>query len=192
MKPKFFATPDKFREWLKKHHKTESELWVGFHKKDSGKPSMTWPEAVEEALCFGWIDGVRRSYSASSYVNRFTPRRPGSNWSKINIAKAEELIRNRKMRAAGRKAFEARSEAKSGVYSFEREREPAFSAAQLRAFKADRKAWEFFRAQPPWYRRTATWWVISAKRGETRERRLAQLIRDSRAGRTIPPLTRRP
>ncbi|MEX1045965.1 MAG: YdeI/OmpD-associated family protein [Actinomycetota bacterium] len=192
MKPKFFAKPEKFREWLKVHHKTESELWVGFHKKDSGKPSMTWPEAVEEALCFGWIDGVRRSYSASSYVNRFTPRRAGSNWSKINIAKAEELIRNRKMRAAGRTAFEARSEAKAGVYSFEREREPAFSASQQRAFKADRKAWEFFRAQPPWYRRAATWWVISAKREETRERRLAQLIRDSRAGRTIQPLTRRP
>ncbi len=185
--PRFFRTPAEFRRWLAAHHATATELWVGFHKRATGRPSLTWPESVDEALCVGWIDGMRKSLDAERYVIRFTPRKPTSIWSAVNTRRAKELIAARRMRAAGLRAFEARRVEKSGVYSFEQRRAvlPPRYAARLRAVPA---ASAFFAAKPPWYRRTAVWWVVSAKREETRLRRLAQLIEDSARGRNIPPL----
>jgi uncharacterized protein YdeI (YjbR/CyaY-like superfamily) len=190
--PTFFATPADFRAWFEEHHAAESELLVGFYKKGSGRPSITWPESVDEALCFGWIDGVRRSLGDEAYTIRFTPRKRRSIWSVVNVRRARELIEEGRMRPAGLAAFEARTEERSGVYSFEQKDQVAFDEAQARRFQADAKAWEFFQAQPPWYRRTATWWVISAKKEETRAKRLATLIEDSAAGRPIRGLDRRP
>jgi uncharacterized protein YdeI (YjbR/CyaY-like superfamily) len=191
VEPTFFATPGELRAWLEAHHQGETELLVGFYKKGSGRPSITWPESVDEALCFGWIDGVRRSLGDEAYTIRFTPRTKRSFWSNVNVRRAGELIAEGRMRPAGLAAFEARSGERSGVYSFEQD-EVAFDAAQARRFQADAKAWDFFQAQPPWYRRTATWWVISAKKEETRAKRLATLIEDSAAGRPIKGLDRRP
>jgi uncharacterized protein YdeI (YjbR/CyaY-like superfamily) len=192
--PTFFATPAQFRAWLEEHHATETELLVGFYKKGSGKPSITWPESVDEALCYGWIDGVRRSLGDDAYTIRFTPRKKRSVWSNVNIRRAGELIEAGRMRPAGLAAFEARTGERSGVYSFEQKDQErvVFTEAQARQFQADPKAWEFFQAQPPWYRRTATWWVISAKKEETRAKRLATLIADSAAGRPIRGLDRKP
>jgi len=192
--PAFFATPAEFRAWLDEHHATETELLVGFYKKGSGKPSITWPESVDEALCHGWIDGVRRSLGDEAYTIRFTPRKKRSVWSNVNIRRAGELIAEGRMRPAGLAAFEARTGERSGVYSFEQkdQEKVVFSEAQARQFQADAKAWDFFQAQPPWYRRTATWWVISAKKEETRAKRLATLIADSAAGRPIRGLDRKP
>jgi uncharacterized protein YdeI (YjbR/CyaY-like superfamily) len=190
-KPTFFATPADFRAWLEEHHGRAQELFVGYYKKDSGRPSITWPESVEQALCFGWIDGVRKSLGKESYVIRFTPRKPGSIWSTVNIRKAEELIEQGLMRPTGLEAFKARSEEKSRIYSFEQKEEPKLSPAQEQRFQADPKAWAFFQAQTPWYRRAATWWVVSAKKDETRQKRLATLIADSAAGRTLPMFTRK-
>ena len=183
--PVFFASPDEFRAWLEQNHESETEVLVGFHKKATGKPSMTWSESVDQALCFGWIDGVRRSLGDESYTIRFTPRKARSTWSKINVAKVEELERKGLMRPAGRRAFEARSEDNTGIYSFERD-EPA----ELPRERFTATAWKFFDAQPAGYRRTAAHWVTSAKREETRERRLAELIEDSEAGRRLRHLTR--
>ena len=185
MDPLFFAKPADFRRWLKKHHKSAQELLVGFYKKGSGRPSITWPESVDEALCFGWIDGVRRSLDDERYTIRFTPRRAGSNWSLINIRKAEALIRDGRMERAGLEAFEARDESKSGVYSFEQRENAKLDRKGEAKFKANRGAWEFFQGQPPGYRKIATFYVMSAKREETRERRLQRLIADSEAGRRI-------
>ena len=182
MKPTFFQRPADFRAWLEAHHEDGGELLVGFHKKGSGRPSITWPESVREALCFGWIDGVRRGHDDDSYTIRFTPRRPRSIWSAVNVRTAEELIESGQMRPAGLAAFEARSEKRSGVYSYEQRKTAAFDPEQERSFRADAAAWEFFQAQPAGYRRTATWWVVSGKREETRARRLARLIEDSAAG----------
>jgi uncharacterized protein YdeI (YjbR/CyaY-like superfamily) len=190
MRPTFFATPSEFRTWLEKHHDDERELWVGFYKKGSGKPSITWPEAVDEALCFGWIDGIRKSVDDESYKNRFTPRKHRSNWSAINIERAKELIALGRMRPAGLKAFEARTDEKSAVYSYEQRHAAKLERAQEREFRANAKAWGFFQSRPPSYRKAAVYWVVSAKKEETRARRLAQLIDDSAAGRTVPPLTR--
>jgi|SRR5687767_14864641 len=192
MKPTFFATPADLRRWLKRHHKSADELLVGFYKKGSGRPSITWPESVDEALCFGWIDGVRRSLDDQSYTIRFTPRRPGSNWSLINIRKVEALIRGGRMEPAGLEAFEARDEAKSGVYSFEQRENAKLEAKAEAEFKANRAAWRFFQAQPAGYRKIAIFFVVSAKREETRERRLQTLIADSAAGRRIGLLNRKP
>ena len=192
MKPVFFATPADFRRWLKKHHKSTAELLVGFRKKGSGRPSITWPESVDEALCFGWIDGVRRSLDDESYTIRFTPRRPGSNWSLINIRKAEALIRDGRMEPAGLEAFKGRDEAKSGVYSFEQRENAKLDRKAEATFKANRAAWKFFQAQPPGYRKIAAFYVMSAKREETRERRLQKLIADSEAGRRIGLLNKKP
>jgi uncharacterized protein YdeI (YjbR/CyaY-like superfamily) len=189
-RPMFFATPAKFRAWLERYHASRKELFVGFYKRDSGKPSITWPQSVDEALCFGWIDGVRRSLGSDAYTIRFTPRKPTSVWSAINVDKITQLKKSGKMREAGLRAFAARTAAKTGVYSFERNEAAKFTASQVRALRANRKAAAFFDAQPPWYRRTATHWVISAKREETRARRLALLIADSAAGMTIGPLRR--
>jgi uncharacterized protein YdeI (YjbR/CyaY-like superfamily) len=190
MKPLFFATPAKFRAWLEAKHATEKELLVGFHKRGTGTPSITWPESVDEALCFGWIDGVRRSLGADAYTIRFTPRKPTSIWSAVNVARVAELTKLGKMRAAGLRAFAARTAEKTGVYAFERNEAAKLTPEQDARLRANRKAAAFFDAQPPWYRKTAIHWVISAKREETRERRLAQLIADSAEARTIPPLTR--
>jgi uncharacterized protein YdeI (YjbR/CyaY-like superfamily) len=151
---------------------------------------MTWPEAVDEALCFGWIDGVRHSVDETSYRNRFTPRRPGSNWSRVNVAKVEALVAQGRMRPAGLKAFEARTAARSGVYSFEQERPAELAPEYLEQVRADAAAWADFSARPPSYRRQVAHWVMSAKREETRQRRLATLIESSGQGRTVPPLTR--
>ena len=188
-KPKFFATPAAFRAWLEAHHETDQELLVGFYKKDSGKPSITWPESVDEALCFGWIDGVRRSHSEEAYTVRFTPRKPTSVWSAINVAKVEAMKKSGKMPPAGLRAYAARTAEKTGVYSFERSAAAVLPPDQERKLRGNRKAAAFFDAQPPWYRRTSIHWVISAKREETRERRLAELIGESAAGRRIGPLS---
>ncbi len=186
----FFASPAAFQAWLEKHHAGRQELLVGFYKKSSGKPNITWPESVDAALCWGWIDGVRKRIDDVSYSIRFTPRKPGSIWSSVNIARVEELTTLGVMREAGLKAFAARTEAKSAIYAYEQRGDPKLGAAYERRFRANEAAWHFFHAQAPWYRRTATWWVISAKREDTREKRLATLIADSEAGRTIAPLTR--
>lgn len=189
MTPKFFTTPGAWRDWLEKHHGQRQELLVGFYKKDSGRPSITWPESVDAALCFGWIDGVRRRIDDVSYSIRFTPRKPRSTWSAVNIKRVGELTSQGLMCSAGIQAFEARQEERSRIYSFEQE-SVEFESAQERRFRASGTAWKFFQSQPPWYRRAATWWVISAKREETRERRLATLIEDSEQSRTIRHLTR--
>ncbi len=178
----FFKSPADFRRWLRTHAGNSPELWVGFHKKSSGKPSITYPEALDEALCFGWIDGVRKNVNETSYKIRFTPRKAKSNWSLVNIKRASELKKLGRMMPAGLKEFDARE--KSRTYSYEtRPRE--LTGAYAMKLKANKKAWEFFRQQPPWYQRTATWWVVSAKKEETREKRLQTLIEDSAAGRRI-------
>jgi uncharacterized protein YdeI (YjbR/CyaY-like superfamily) len=182
--PRFFAAAAAFRAWLLAHHERESELLVGFYKKGSGKPSITWPESVDEALCFGWIDGVRRSLDDESYTIRFTPRKPRSIWSKVNIAKVQALMAAGRMMPAGIAAWERRDPERSGLYSFERET-AAFDADAERQFKRNRVAWKYFQAQPPGYRRLATHYVVSAKRPETRERRLAILIERSAQGERI-------
>lgn len=190
MKPTYFRTPAAFRAWLEKHAETTSELWVGFHKKDSGRPSLTWPESVDQALCFGWIDGIRKRVDEASYTIRFTPRKPQSTWSAINIRRAQALIEAGAMRPAGLRAFEARRENRSGLYSYEQRGSqlPEPYAGQLKKNKA---AWSFLQAQPPYYRKVVGWWVVSAKKEETRQKRLAQLIRDSAAGRRIAPMETR-
>lgn len=192
MKPTFFATASELRSWLEDNHATASELLVGFYKRGSGKASITWPELVDEALCFGWIDSVRQGIDEVSYSNRLTPRTQRSTWSAINIARAEELIVLGRMRPAGLKAFERRTDDRSAIYSYEQRTKARLDPAAERSFRANKKAWAFFQAQPPSYRRAATWWVISAKREETRQKRLATLVRDSQNGRTVGPLTRRP
>jgi uncharacterized protein YdeI (YjbR/CyaY-like superfamily) len=189
MEPAFFTTPADFRAWLEEHHESESELLVGFAKRASGKPSITWPESVDQALCFGWIDGVRRSLGDEAYTIRFTPRKPRSTWSAVNVRRMKELLAEGLVHAAGKAAFERRSDDRTAIYSYEQRKNaqlPEEFEARLRASSA---AAEFFDSQPPWYRRAAAHWVISAKRGATRERRLAQLIEDSASGRRIGPLT---
>lgn len=186
---RFFRSPDDFRQWLESSHQTLLELWVGFHKKSSGKPSITYSEAVDEALCLGWIDGVRKSITPDSYTVRFTPRKPKSQWSLVNIKRVQRLSAAGRLRPAGLKAFEGATE-QERKYSFEQRHESRLSPADERRFRANRKAWNYFQAKPPWYRRTATFWVVSAKREETQERRLATLIADSAANRSVKPLAR--
>jgi len=186
----FFPTPEDFRAWLEEHHESESELWVGFYKVGTGRPSITWPESVDEALCFGWIDGLRKKLDDESYVIRFTPRKPTSNWSAKNLSRIEELIAEGRVRPAGLAIYEARDPEKSRVYSFERRKEAKLDTDKEARFRANGAAWEFFQSQPPGYRRTSIHWVISAKREETRARRLNTLIEDSAAGRRIAPLRR--
>lgn len=180
--PKFFPTPKSFRTWLQAHAATEKELLVGFHKVDSGRPSMTWSESVDEALCFGWIDGVRRRIDDHAYSIRFTPRRPTSIWSNINIAKFRQLEAEGRMTTAGAEAFAHRKEAKSGIYAFEKDGTAELSATELRAFKRNKAAWTFFEATPPGYKKVILHWVTTAKRDETRASRLAKLIDASAAG----------
>lgn len=177
----FFKSASEFHTWLEANHDRSTELWVGFYKKDSGRAGITYAEAVDEALCFGWIDGLKKRVDAVSYMHRFTPRRPRSNWSLGNIRRVEKLTRLGRMTPAGLKAFAARDPRRSGVYSFENAAR-RLDAARERRFRANRTAWEFFRAQPPGYQRTATFWVMSAKREDTRWSRLSRLMNDSEKG----------
>jgi uncharacterized protein YdeI (YjbR/CyaY-like superfamily) len=176
MEPIFFESPAAFRAWLEEHHASATELLVGMHKAGSGQPGMSWPESVDEALCFGWIDGVRRRIDDERYTIRFAPRRQGSIWSKVNIVKAAAQIARGRMKPAGLAAFEAREKERSGVYSFEREQPAELAPNELRVFQANRKAWAFFESVAPSYRRVVLHWVVSAKLAATRARRLAQLI----------------
>ncbi len=191
-KPVFFPTPPKFRAWLEKYHENKQELWVGFYKKSSGKPSITWSESVDEALCFGWIDGLRKRVDDLSYTIRFTPRKPRSIWSAINIKRAQELRTAGKMSAAGLQVFAKRSDDRSAIYSYERRKLAQFGITHEKNFRANQPAWSFFQSQPPGYRRVATYWVTSAKKEETRAKRLGILIECSARGESIAPLRRRP
>jgi uncharacterized protein YdeI (YjbR/CyaY-like superfamily) len=196
----YFSSPEEFRSWLEEHHETETEVWVGYWKKATGKPSLTWSQAVDQALCFGWIDGVLRRVDDERHVQRFTPRKPTSNWSAINIAKVEQLRAEGLMRPAGEAAFarrrdaseavtSAQREAESGIYSYEQRDKAALDPQQEERFRANAAAWENFMAMPPSYRKMALWWVVSAKRPETRERRLGTLIEDSAAGRRLAQMS---
>ena len=184
MNPRFFKTGSAFRKWLAANHAKAKELWVGFYKKSSGKPSITWPESVDEALCFGWIDGIRKRIDDVSYKIRFTPRRASSNWSLVNVKRVGELKKAGRMRPAGLRAFEESKEARTGVYSYE-QRITKLDAACEKVFKANRKAWEFFQSQPPYYRKMVSWYVMSAKKDETRLKRLNTLIDESAHARRI-------
>ena len=175
MKPTYFPSAADFRAWLTANHVQLTELFVGFHKKDSGKPSITYPEALDQALCFGWIDGVRKSVNATSYMVRFTPRKPKTYWSKVNTNRANQLVKLGLMQPPGAKVFQARDQATTARYSFERET-AKLSPASAKQFKSNPKAWTFFQSQPPYYQRVCTWWVVSAKQDTTRLRRLQTLI----------------
>jgi uncharacterized protein YdeI (YjbR/CyaY-like superfamily) len=186
----FFETPADLRAWLEEHHATASELWVGYYKKASGRRSLTWSQVVDEALCFGWIDGKAQGIDEHRYRQRLTPRRPNSNWSAVNIAKVAELRAEGRMTPAGEAAFAARREDRSAVYSYAGRHEATFEDEQEAAFRANAPAWAWFAAQSPSYRAMATFWVVSAKRPETRARRLATLIECSSERRRVPPLAR--
>ena len=183
--PTFFEKPEQWRKWLEKNHKTEIEIIVGFYKKGSGRASITWPESVDEALCFGWIDGVRKSISEEAYIIRFTPRKSGSIWSSVNIRKIEELTAKGLMHPAGHEAFAKRKPEKSAIYSFEQgkvELDPAYE----KKLKANKKAWAFFQSKGASYQKVCRWWVMSAKQEATRLKRLDILIADCAEARLIP------
>lgn len=182
----YFSSPSEWRKWLTRNHGRATEILVGFHKVKTGRPTMTWAQSVDEALCFGWIDGIRRGVDADRYTIRFTPRKPGSIWSRVNVARVEELQAQGRMKSAGLTAFDARNDQRTGVYSHENATE--FDAGSRRALRANTAAWKWFSAQAPSYQRQATHWVMSAKRAETRDKRLATLIADSAAGRRVGPL----
>jgi uncharacterized protein YdeI (YjbR/CyaY-like superfamily) len=188
MRPTFFKSGAQFHAWLERHHAAETELLLGFYKKGSSTKGITYREALDEALAFGWIDGVRRALDADSYTIRFTPRKPRSIWSAVNIRRVDELTAAGRMADAGHAAFAKRDEARSAIHAYERAA-AELDAESTKTFKADKKAWAFYRAQAPWYQRTSTYWVVSAKRPETRERRLAILIEYSRNGERLPQLT---
>ncbi|MFL5733718.1 MAG: YdeI/OmpD-associated family protein [Chloroflexia bacterium] len=183
----FFLTPAEFREWLEANHDKAGELWLGFYKKGSGKTGITYAQAVDEALCFGWIDGIRKSLDAASYTNRFTPRRPGSVWSNVNINRVHELIELGLMRPSGLAEFNKRDEGRARQYSYERENAELDEPYQER-FQANKQAWDFFQAQAPSYCKLANWWVMSARKEETRQRRLDALIEGSEQGMRLPQL----
>ena len=191
MKPRLFATPTAFRAWLDEHHATETELVVGFHKRATNKPCMTWSESVDEALCFGWIDAIRRRIDDDTYSIRFTRRKPTSIWSAINVRKVGELRAAGKMTPAGEAAFAHRKAHKTAVYPFERNEAAVLPPAFAARLAANKRASAYFAEQPAWYQRSAIHWVISAKRDDTRERRLATLLADSAAKRWVAPLRRR-
>jgi len=189
MRATFFPTPNDFRHWLSEHHDEADELWVGFYRKATGKPTMTWPQSVDEALCYGWIDGLRKSIDEEAYQIRFTPRRRRSHWSTVNLGRVAALIDEKRMAPAGLTAYEAWDPENSRRYSFELS-EARFLAEQVAVFQAQPEAWTFWQAQPLGYQRQATWWVVSAKREETRARRLSTLIEDSANGLRIKQLRR--
>ena len=190
-KPRFFPSAEAFRRWLAANHDRVRELWVGFHKKESGRPSATYPEALDEALCFGWIDGVRKTVDATSYTIRFTPRKPDSFWSVVNTRRVAELKQAGRMEAAGVAAFARRDRTRTKQYSYERGA-AKLTPAEQRRFRAEPKAWAFFRAQPPGYQRVATWYVASAKKDETRRRRLDALVASCAGGERLPGFQRGP
>ena len=181
---RFFATPAELRDWFDANHATAPELWMGRYKKESGRPSVTWAQAVDEALCVGWIDGILKRIDDVSHVQRFTPRRKGSNWSAVNVANVERLTAEGRMRPAGIAAYEARTPERTGVYSYERQVDP-LTDDEVARFRADAAAWADWESRPPSYRRQITDWVTSPKQAATRERRLSKLIAESRAGRPI-------
>jgi len=191
MNARFFRTAASFHTWLDKYHASRDELLVGFYKKGSGKPCMTYQEALDEALAFGWIDGIRRRVDDVSYTIRFTPRRATSIWSAVNIKRVGELTAERRMKPAGVAAFDKRSEKRSAIYTYERAaaREMLLDPDALALVKADEKAWAYFDAQAPWYKRNCAHWIVNAKRAETRAKRLATLIECSRKRKRIPPLS---
>ena len=186
-KIKFFKTQNDFRKWLEKNHNKSNELWVGYYKKSSGKPSIDWPQSVDEALCYGWIDGIRKSIDGESYKIRFTPRKHGSIWSAVNLKRAKELIELGLMKSAGLEAFNKKDDKKINRYSFEREN-VKLDIEYEKKFKFNPKSWKFFQTMPPSYKKTTIWWVMSAKQEETRLKRLNILIRCSEAGDKIPQM----
>jgi len=186
--PTYFPTQATFRKWLQKNHQKAAELLVGFYKVGSGKQSMTWSESVDEALCFGWIDGIRKSIDEESYSIRFTPRKPKSIWSAINIKKIEELSKQGLMHPAGLAAFSRREENKSRIYSYEKEI-ATLSDDFLKIFKLNSKAWKYFQSLAPSYKNHAIHWVMTAKQETTKIKRLQELIRDSEAERKIKRLS---
>ncbi len=186
---RYFATPNELRDWFDQHHATATELWVGYHRKASGVPSIDWPQAVDEALCVGWIDGIRYRIDETRFAQRFTPRRPGSTWSAVNVAKVATLAAQGRMRPTGSAAFAARTGTKTGIYGYE-QADPALDDAATARFMAEPAAWADWQRRPPSYRKSATYWVTSAKQAATRERRLLALIEACAAGRPVGPLTR--
>jgi uncharacterized protein YdeI (YjbR/CyaY-like superfamily) len=187
MKPKFFSTPAAFRNWLEKNHDKKSELIVGFYKVNSGRKSITWQQSVDEALCFGWIDSIRKSLDQRRYTIRFTPRKHGSIWSAVNLGRVNELKLEGRMHSAGIAAFEKRKCHRSSVYSFE-QKNIRLPDELSKRFSENKKAWNLFQSMAPSYQRAAIWWVISAKQQATQVRRLGELIRDSTEGRRIKQL----
>jgi uncharacterized protein YdeI (YjbR/CyaY-like superfamily) len=185
--PVFFKSAAEFRRWLQKHHDRAEEIMVGFYRKDSGRKGISYPEAVDEALCFGWIDGVRRKVDGESYTNRFSPRKKRSYWSAVNVKRAEDLITAGRMAPPGLRTFESRDAERSREYSFERET-AALPPAYVKEFRRDSGAWAFFESQSASYKRMASWFVMSARKDETRERRLARVIADSARRRRIDQL----
>ena len=185
--PIFFTESKDFREWLMENHKSDSELWVGYYKKSTGTPSITWPESVDQALCFGWIDGIRKTIDEKSYKIRFTPRKPTSHWSHVNIRKVKELKKNGLMLPEGLTAFNNRKENRSGRASYEQKNVKLERSFEIQ-FKANRKGWKYFSKQPPSYKKTSIWWVMSAKKDQTRQQRLNVLIRSSEENCWIPQL----
>jgi uncharacterized protein YdeI (YjbR/CyaY-like superfamily) len=190
MRPKFFETAEDLRAWFEEHHETAAELWVGLYKKSSGRPSIAWPEVVDEALCFGWIDGIRKSIDSERYMNRLTPRKPKSHWSAVNVRRFGQLKRQGRVRPAGQRAFDLRRKDETGV-SYEQRHQITLDPAFERRFRAKKRAWSWFQAQAPSYRTMAVYWVMSAKREEARVRRLERLIEDSAKGQRVPPLAPR-
>src|SRR6266536_551452 len=184
MKIKYFKSARDFRRWLEKNHAISQELWVGYYKKSSRQPSITWPESVDEALCFGWIDGIRKSVDDLRYTSRFTPRRRGSIWSAVNIKRAHELSDKGLMEPAGMAAFDARKENRSGIYSYE-QRSEKLAAPYEKKLRQNKAAWEFFYAQPPSYRKAIGWWVVSAKQEATRFKRLEKMMKESARGKRL-------
>jgi uncharacterized protein YdeI (YjbR/CyaY-like superfamily) len=181
MQPKFFTSPEQFREWLERNHDRAAELLVGFHKKSSEKKSVTYAEALDEALCFGWIDGVRKSFDETSYTIRFTPRKPRSIWSNVNVKHVERLRKAGRMQPPGLEAYERRDAKRTGIYSFEN-RPRELSPEYEKTFRKNKAAWKFFQEQPPGYKRLMVFRTMSAKKEETRVRRLQQLIESSEKG----------
>ncbi len=184
---RFFETPADLRDWFDANHATADELWLGIYKKATDRPTVPWSQAVDEALCVGWIDGIAKRIDDVSHVQRFTPRRKGSNWSAINVAKVAELTGQGRMRPAGIAAFEARTAERTEIYSYERQAS-SLSDEETARFRADPIAWADWERRPPGYRKTVTHWVTGAKQAATRERRLTRLIEDSRAGRPVGPM----
>lgn len=189
--PIYFTAADEWRRWLEANHDSATEVWVGFYKKGVGQAGITWAHSVDEALCLGWIDGRRQRVDDDRYAIRFSPRKPGSAWSEVNRRRFEELRAAGRVHPAGEQAFAtAKTEAKG--YSYEQDKDSvAFEPEQEQRLRADEAAWRFFQSQPASYRKAATWWVVSAKKEETRARRFEQLLTDSANGRTVPPLSRR-